>query len=355
MKPRRLYLFVFAILCAPVGFVAWRSLRAASEAANTATPSVQVATQKPVKGYLMDSVSAYGTAVPGAGGSLTVNVQVEGRIEHLFVTPGEPVRAGDRLLEFQISAAARSALAQAVSALKLADSEQQRISRLFAQQLATRDQLLVAEKALADARAALNALNADHGGASHWAILAPFDGVVGTVPVAQGDRVASAAPLVTLTRADGLVIRVGVEPAQRTRLVIGQKAALKSIGGSGAELQGTLVRIDRVLNPTTRLVDADVAVAAAPIMQGEAYMAQIAIGRIEGWQVPSNAVLRDAEGSYVFQTHADKAVRVPVRVLASKGTSSVISGPIKPDLPLVITGNYQLSDGMAVRTTGARE
>jgi len=351
MKQPRSFIILVGAVVAAAALVNLRPSRADQEAASAAPPSVEVVTQKPVTGYLTNSVTAYGSAVPSAGGNLTVNVQSDGRIDHLFVTAGEAVKAGQRLLEFEISAAARSTLEQAKSALDLARSEQARIARLLAQQLATRDQLLTAEKGVSDAKAALDALNEDHPGESRWVIPAPFDGVVSSVPVAQGDRVASGAALLILTRGDGLIIRVGIEPSKRPRLAVGQKVALKSIGGSGGEQQGTLVRIDHVINPATRLVDADVAVAA-PVIQGEAYMAQIAIERVAGWLVPRSAVLLDSAGMYVFQTAHDQATRVPVRLLGIQGSSAVLSGSIDPRLPIVISGNYQLSDGMAVRTKG---
>jgi hypothetical protein len=72
---------------------------------------------------------------------MTVSVQIDGRVLQLFVTPGEAVHAGQRLLDFEISAAARSNYEQALSALKLARDEQTRTARLLSQQLATRDQL----------------------------------------------------------------------------------------------------------------------------------------------------------------------------------------------------------------------
>jgi RND family efflux transporter MFP subunit len=330
----------------------WTVLSVAGWAAPTAwaagSPSVLVSTQTPAWGSIPDSLTAYGTAVPATNGGMTLSVQSDGRVLQLFVTPGEVVHAGQKLLEFEASAAARSNYEQAVSAVQLAKEEQIRTARLLSQQLATRDQLARADKAVADAQAALTALEREYGGKPRQTLVAPFDGVVSAMPVAQGVRVQPGTALITLTRAGGLVVTVGVEPAQRLRLRTGQPAQLEAINGAAPAQGGTLVRIDHVLNPTTRLVDADIAVPGA-LLQGETFRVRIELGRIKGWLLPRDAVLSDEGGAYVFQVNGGAAVRIPVKLLGSDDTTSVVDGPVDPHRPLVTQGNYQLSDGMAVR------
>jgi membrane fusion protein (multidrug efflux system) len=334
---------------ARVGIVLSLAAWAVQPAFAAGTPSVLVSTQTPVRGSIPDTVTAYGTATPALNGGMTLSVQSDGRVLQLFVTPGAPVKAGRRLLDFEISAAARSNYEQTLSAVKLARDEQTRTARLLSQQLATRDQLARADKAVSDAQAALSALEREYGGKPRQTLLAPFDGVVSAISVAQGARVQPGVALVSLTRTDGFVVTVGVEPAQRQRLQLGKPAQLEALGSSPEPaLSGKVVRIDHILNPTTRLVDVDVAVSGT-LLQGEAFRVRIELGRIEGWLVPRDAVLSDSQGAYLFQVQAGKAVRAAVKVLGSDDTTSVVDGPVDPHRLLVARGNYQLSDGMAVR------
>ena len=69
--------------------------------------------------------------------------------------------------------------------------------------------------------------------------------------------------------------------------------------------------------------------------------------------VPRDAVLGMATGIIVFQVAAGKAVRVAVRRLGGDDEHSVVDGSIDPQRPLIIAGNYQLSDGAAVRLNEA--
>jgi membrane fusion protein, multidrug efflux system len=98
----------------------------------------------------------------------------------------------------------------------------------------------------------------------------------------------------------------------------------------------------------TRLVDVDIAVSD-PMLQGETFRAHIETGQLQGWLVPRDAVLTDAQGAYVFQVFGGKAIRVPVSLVGTDRATAVVDGPLDPRRLLVTQGNYQLSDGMAVR------
>ena len=256
------------------------------------------------------------------------------------------------LMHFELAPAASARHMQAVSALKVARDEQASTQRLLSRQLATRAQAAQAAKAVSDAESSLAAIEAEDGGAVAQILKAPFDGVVGAIPVAQGDRVAAGAPLLTITREHGLVVTVGIEPALRRKLRVGGAVQLQALAAGEPALHGSVFRVDRVLNPKTRLVDVDVRPApadAAELLDGAAYRATIETGSLEGWIVPRDAVLGDEKGTFVFQVADDKAVRVPVKRLGGNEEQSVIDGAIDAKRPLVTSGNYQLSDGAAVR------
>jgi len=331
-------------------FIAFLLLAGAARADET--PSVLVKTTLPHRGQVPDVLVAYGTAAPALDGGMTLSLPQEGRVLGIAVTPGEQVRKGDRLISFGASAAVSNTYQQAVSALTLARTERGHIAQLLAQQLATRDQLAQAEKALADAQSALDALRREGAGQAKQDLVAPFDGIVATIPIAVGDRTQPNAPLLTLTRLDGLVVTVGIEPAQRARVAAGQTVQLQPLAG-GADLAGHVLRVDGVLNARTRMVDADIVVPVAAVLSGEAFRAAITVGAFTGWLVPHAAVLTDATGTYVFQVDVGKAVRVDVTVTGRSGDTDILTGTLDPAHKLVVDGNYQLDNGAAVREGGS--
>jgi RND family efflux transporter MFP subunit len=315
--------------------------------------SVEVRTEMPHTGVVPDVITAYGSAAPALDGGMTLSLQQEGRVLAIAVTPGELVHAGERLVDFGASPAAVATYQQAVSALAVARAQRAHTAQLLGQQLATRDQLAQADKAVADAQAALDALQREGADRSVQTLTAPFDGIVATVPVAQGDRVQPGATLMTLTRLDGLVVTVGIEPGQRDRVHPGQTAHLEPLAG-GAPLDGKVLRVDSALNPKTRLIDADISVSPGSVISGAAFRADITVGQLQGWIVPHDAVLNDENGTYLFQVAGNTASRVDVTVAGSAGVNDVVDGKLDPQRRLVVQGNYQLSDNATVRESNAR-
>jgi membrane fusion protein (multidrug efflux system) len=280
-------------------------------------------------------------------------VQRDGRVQAIAVTPGAIVHAGDRLLDFVASPAAVAAWQQAGNALAAARAQRGHVAQLLTQQLATRDQLAQADKAAADAQAALDALQREGADQPTQTLTAPFDGIVMTVPVVQGDRVQPGAALATLTRSDGLVVTVGIEPGSRGQVHPGQAVHLLPLD-DGAPLDGHVLRVAGMLNPKTRLVDADVSVTSGAVISGAAFRADITVGQLQGWVVPHDAVLTDGKGTYVFQVAAGMASRVDVTVAGAAGDNDVVDGKLDSRNPLVVQGNYQLTDHAPVRMGDAR-
>jgi RND family efflux transporter MFP subunit len=336
---------------AAVLLIPWLLTAPAADAADT--PSVAVQTQTPQAGTVPDVITAYGSAAPALDGGMTLSMQRDGRVLAIAVTPGETVQAGERLLDFGASPSAIAAYQQAESALAVARTQRAHVAQLLAQQLATRDQFAQADKAVADAQVALDALQREGAGSAKQTLTAPFDGIVATIPVAQGDRVQPGTTLLTLTRLDGLVVTVGIDPSDRDRVHPRQSVHLTPLG-AGSQLDGQILRVDGILNPKTRLIDADVSVSPGAVIAGEAFRADITVGQLQGWIVPHDAVLNDARGAYVFQVAGNTASRVDVTVAGSAGDKDVVDGKIDPRRALVVAGNYQLSNHVTVRANDAQ-
>ncbi|HVC61305.1 MAG TPA: efflux RND transporter periplasmic adaptor subunit [Acetobacteraceae bacterium] len=317
-------------------------------------PSVLVTTMAPRQGAVPDTVEAFGTAAQRASDTVTLSVPHQGQVWHLAVAVGQSVRAGALLLQVVASPAVTQAYRQAVSALALANSQRAHTAQLLAQRLATRVQLEQADKAAADAQAALDALRREGADQAVRTLAAPFAGVVTSLSAAQGAWVPANAALLTLARGDRMAVTVGIEPADRPRLRPGQPVRLEPLADGSAALAGTVEEVGAMVDPRTHLVAAVIGVRNGAALVGADYRAVITVGQFRGWIVPRDAVLSDASGTCVFQVTGGKAVRVGVRLVGTHGQTSVVQGPIMPDRPLVTQGNYQLADGMAVRSGGSR-
>ncbi|HEV7817344.1 MAG TPA: HlyD family efflux transporter periplasmic adaptor subunit, partial [Janthinobacterium sp.] len=194
-------------------------------------------------------------------------------------------------------------------------------------------------------------------------LLAPFDGVVAAAPAAQGDRLAAGAAVVQLGRSDPLRVLLAIEPSSSGALRTGMPVTLSAVqggtpgnarAGAGA-ISASIAELQNVVDPKTQMAGAVLLLPAARqagLLPGMRVYATIELGRREAWAVPRQAVLSDDKGAYLFQVAKDTAHRIDVNKLVDTGAQFGVEGPLDAALPVVVLGNYELKDGMAVRGGG---
>lgn len=319
------------------------------------SPTTLVTVTRPQRGDAPRLVEAFGTVAPAAVGVQTLSIAQPGQVVALSTTTGAAVRPGQPLAVFAVAPTARSAYVQATDALRAAAKQRGTTAELLGQQLATQDQLVQADKAVADARSALAALRAEGAGAGTTTLRAPFAGVVTAVPVGAGDRTQAGQALITVARSGAMLVTVGVDPSLRPQLHTSSPVTLSRLSDGSAAIAGYVVRVGAALNPRTHQIDVDVGYPAGALLPGEPIRAAIAVGSVSGWTVPHRSVVVDADGkAQVFQVAAGKAKAVAVTVLAGGSDRDTVTGPIDSRLPLVVDGAYQLNDGVPIRRTRER-
>ena len=317
-------------------------------------PSVLVKTETAEKGELPRIVTAYGATAPAPGASTTISVQYQGQVNDLTVSPGQTVRAGDPLMRIVASAPALSAYDQAQTALRLAQAELAHASQMRTQQLATRDQVAQAEKAVSDAQTQVDTLRRQGVDTSAPPLQAPFDGVVSAVAVGQGDRIQANAPLLTLVRDHGINLVAGIEPAEQPLVKAGEAVRMVGLSEGGAAFPGQVAAVGGQVDPKSRLVPVRIVrTDGEALLDNQDLRAEITVGHVSGWKLPRSAVLTDDKGAYVYQVANGKAARVDVQMLVDAGETMLVDGAVRADRKLVTDGAYQLSDGMDVREQDA--
>ena len=310
--------------------------------------SVLVTLTKLQQGSLPHVVIGYGTVEPSAAGHKTVMAPVAAVVAAVDVRLGEEVAAGAPLIRLAPSPATAASYTQAKSALAVAEHLVASTRKLSAEHLATVQQLADAEKSESDARSALQALEAVGAGGPHL-IRAPFRATVTAVSATPGAIVAEGASLLDLAAPQKLVLNVGVVPAQAAAIHANDTAAVEVIGG-GRSIAARVVLCGAVAEADTGLVPVAIGLPPGGFLPGEMARAAITTGESRGYVVPHGAILADDSGKpYVVQAVNGVAHTVHVQVLDAHGNQDVISGALDARSPLVLSGNYQLDDGMKVR------
>lgn len=324
------------------------------EAAKSERPSVQVQVTKLRKGALPKTVTVFGKVEAGAGMQEDVTAPSTAIIESIFVKLGEPVNAGTALVRLGPTPQTAAAYKKAVSALNNARDLLQRTKALLAQHLGTRQQVEDAHKALSDAEASLNALRAE--GADTPKILsASSRGVVTRVSATPGAIVSPGAALLSIAHTSGLVLRAGAVTEQAEAIDKGDTAIVSALGTDDAR-SGTVLLRGSIVDANTGLVPIEIALPPSNFLAGQTARARIITGAVEGYIVPHEAVLVNEHGApYVVQAKDMIAHEVLVKVLLGAGSQDVIAGPLDPQAPVVLAGNYQLKDGMPVRVVDPKQ
>jgi membrane fusion protein, multidrug efflux system len=360
--------------CAPALYAVLFLAAIATQYAHADEPTtVSVVLARVTRAPIAQQVQAYGVVEAAAANADTVSVPYIARIRSLRVQPGQRVARGAPLAVVQADPSAVVALTQAQGAETLARGELARTESLYRDGLATQSQLASAQKALSDAQQALAAQRALGVSAGAVTIAAPVAGVVAQISAAAGDQLQAGAPILQLIAADANAnanantnanvragagpvanVTVGVEPADAMSIHDGDRVVLHPLatGLDTAAANGSVVMVGASVDAQSQLVNvgASVPLAGTPFIPGTRVRADIAAKSGDWWVVPRAAVLRDDHGAYVFQVApGDKARRVAVTIHVESDRSYGVDGALDAARPLVVTGNYELTDGMAVR------
>ena len=143
-----------------------------------------------------------------------------------------------------------------------------------------------------------------------------------------------------------------MEPQDATQMRPGSPVELVLVDGvNNAKTRAIVRTVSPVINPATRLRDAYVALPSGhPFLFGQYVRGNLLTTAREGLIVPYVAVFPEDGKHVLFTVRKDHAVRHEVLILFQAGDQLQVTGEdLDPCEPLVIQGNYELQDGMAVR------
>jgi RND family efflux transporter MFP subunit len=312
-----------------------------------------VTTAEAAQGSLSPTTLAYGTVTSSPAHTYVIALMRDGIFKSVDVHDGDPVRAGQALFTVSTAPANLTAYAQAKSAVDFATQDLARVERMFANRLATNDQLATARKALADAKSQLDEQNKIGAGAAEQVIRAPFDGVVSGLMAVPGDKVQANTTIATVSSRSDVVVQLNVEPEDASKLMVGATVKLISSFSGSDTIEGKLTSVGATIDPMTHLVKAVAqipAAAGAHLTLGSTLVAHIDLPPRQGILVPRTALLEDDSGPYIFTISENTAHKQNIKVLVETDDMALIDG-VDPALgtKVVIAGNAELDDDTPVQ------
>lgn len=317
------------------------------------SPSVLVRLTRLEKGSLPQVVDAFGRAEPSPAARQAIQAPVAAVVDAVYVKPGQEVAKAAPLIRLGPSPATAESFEKAKSALRAALEDERRTASLAVQHLATGQQLAQARKTVTDAQASLDALRAV-GADSPRTLNAPFAAVVTQVAASPGALVGQGGALLDLAMRSDLTLRVGLTPAQAAAVKKGDPATITPLGAM-SHFSGRILARGAMIDPQTGLVSIEIEPQSGELLPGQMAEAAITVAQVEGFVVPHEALLMDERGApYLVEAKGGVAHRVAVRILLAAGEKDVVAGALDPEAFLVLSGNYQLKEGMRVRPDGSQ-
>lgn len=280
-----------------------------------------------------------------------------GLIETLLVSPDERVREGQvvaRLRSTELVEAQRLYL-QASSSAQLAQGSLRRDEQLYRERVIAERRLLqtraeaVGAAAALDERQQMLALLGMHPAdiellrstrriSPTLAVTAPMAGVVLERGAVAGERVAQAAPLMTIAELRPLWVNIQVPLARANALGANARVLLPAQGA-----EGFILRVGRSADAATQSVTAvaEIQAGSEVLRPGQAVTAAVQLlanGAGGQWRVPAGAVIRHRERSWIFVRTPDGFLARPVTVLNETAQFTSIRVELRPGDQLAVRG-----------------
>ena len=295
--------------------------------------------------------------------SATLQPQVDGRLTQIKVRSGDHVRAGQVLmavdpLHQQASVDALQATERQKKALYDYNVSQfDRQKKLFDAGIISRDLYQQAEQAFgnskADYEAAVSSRKAAEEQLAYYTIRAPFDGLVGDIPVHVGDYVSAQTILTTVDENKDLEAYIYVPTERVAQLKMGLEVDLSDMNGKLLEKTKIDFLSPQVDNSLQGIL-AKAPVHATPEMLRNAQLvkARVVWSTAPMAVVPVLAVMRLGGQTFVFVARQQDghiiAAQTPVTLGDTVGNSYSVSAGLNSGDQVITSSTQFLVNGMPV-------
>jgi membrane fusion protein (multidrug efflux system) len=313
---------------------------------------------------------------PGISGTLrakreaALRAEVGGAVLEVLAEAGERVEPGRTLARIDASSlqdallAARSGVAAATNALKVAEADARRARTLAEAGATAVQQAEQAEAAVEGARAQLADAQARLAVAEQQVgktrVRAPFRGVVAQRQVSAGDVVAPGAPLFTVIDPSRLQLEASIPAARLAEARPGMPVEFEVTGFQGVVFRGEIERVAPAVDAATGQVRiyVDVRNEDGRLISGLYAEGRVAASSQSAPAAPLAAVDTTSDPPTVMRVVHGKAETVPVELGVRDdvaGAVAITSGAAPGDVLVLGSARATLADGAPVEVAAAPE
>lgn len=300
--------------------------------------------------------------------SAVIMPQVEGQVTRIYVHSGDRVAPGAPLMEIDplkqqaTVKSQESTKAAQIANLQWAEQQYARAQGLFSAGVVSKQDLDQAKTARDTAQAQVDSLDAQvreqQVQLHYYQVVAPWNGIVGDIPVHVGDRVTSTTQLTTVDKPGGLEVYVYVPIERSSQLKM--NLPVQILDGEGKVIADSRISFisPQVDNTTqTVLVKARIANHNDALRQSQFIHARVIWGTHNNPVVPVLSVSRLAGQYFAFVAEPQNggtyvARQRPLQIGQTVGNDYEVQNGIKPGDKVIVSGTQFLLDGAPVIPQG---
>lgn len=296
--------------------------------------------------------------------STTVQPQVEGLVRQIFVKAGDRVGAGDPIMQIDPDrqqatvSTAESQRAAREADFAFAKQQRARMEKLHEAGAVSRAELEQAESVYKNAEAQLAAVQSqireNQVELQYYRVTAPTAGMVGEIPIRQGDRVTPSTLITTIDQPEGLEAYINVPLERATDLRTGLTVELLDSGGKVIASNTVTFIAPRADDATQSVLVKATLRQMPPGLRVMQYVrARIIWSHDPGLSVPVVAVNRIAGQHFVFVAEPAAqgfvARQKPVTLGAVVGDDYIVRGGLKAGERVIVSNIQKIGDGVPVK------
>jgi membrane fusion protein (multidrug efflux system) len=333
-----------------VGFVLFRISQRESSDEGSRRPAPLVATVKPTRENLVRTLTYNGDVLPFQ--QAYIFAKVTGTLERVYVDMGDFVRQGKLLATIDSTELVQQVL-QTSATYQNALVNYNRTKDLAVQNL-------LAKQDLDNAKAAMEVAKANYDNAvtklSYARITAPFSGIITKRNLDPGAVVTSNnSTLFTLMDLERVKVTTAIPENDVPTLERVKSAQVTVDALPDRVFRGEVSRLSQAVDLNTRTMPIEIDIENASHELKPGMFAAVALSAEEHKNVlvlPIQAVLTDDQGQFVFVAEGGKVKKDYVKPGWEINNQFEITGGLAGNEDVVVSGQQQLRDGVAVRIVG---
>lgn len=269
-----------------------------------------------------------------------------GIIDKLFVSAGTKVQVGDVIAKLDSKkeeiAAAKAKIQRDNSALTLS-----RILKLRASNTATEVQEVTARLELDNANLVLRNAELD---LDRRTIRAPINGVVGILPIDEGNAVTLNTVIGRIENRESILIDIWVPERYISQIHKGDEVTTTLTTQPDKVFVGHIYAIDNIVDPQSRTLHMQVEIKNEKdtLMSGMSFSVAL---QFYGGSLPvvnPLAIQWNSKGSFVWRVRGGKVEAIPVSIIQHEADKVFVKAPLKDGDQIVIQGVQMLYPGSQV-------